>query len=253
VEEARHKLQAFGVHLALSLLALGGLWYLLVTRWYPAPYFVLDGGWHLVRLFSGAAVVVGPLLTAVVYSRRKGRARLAVDLAAVVALQAALLGFGTWTTHAQRTVMVVFVDGAFYTLNSELAALLGARGTEVLRTSPTKPAYAWIRLPPDTQTLQRTRAEALRTGKALLLGGERLEPLDGAGAAAVAAWALDPVAWAGSKPARRRAVREQLSSVPGRPGERVFVRLVSRYGEGLLAVDRNTGEVLGAIASLGVE
>ena len=39
------KLKAFLVHLLVSVIVVSALLLLLISRWYPMPYFLADGGW----------------------------------------------------------------------------------------------------------------------------------------------------------------------------------------------------------------
>ena len=64
---AMTKLRAFAVHLTANatifLLFLGILWFV----WYPAPYFAIDGGWTVFQILGGVHVVLGPLLTLILF------------------------------------------------------------------------------------------------------------------------------------------------------------------------------------------
>ena len=82
------KLSAFLIHLGISaalVAALGSTAYLL---WYPPPYFEFDGGMNVMRLLLVVDVVLGPLLTLVVFQR--GKKGLRRDLAVIGALQLAV-------------------------------------------------------------------------------------------------------------------------------------------------------------------
>ncbi|MDG4553623.1 MAG: hypothetical protein P9E24_05180 [Candidatus Competibacter sp.] len=61
------QLHAFVIHLATSvtifLIFLGIMFFV----WYPAPYFEIDGGWKVPRILAGLDVVLGPLLTLIVF------------------------------------------------------------------------------------------------------------------------------------------------------------------------------------------
>ncbi len=61
------KRRAFAIHLTASvtifLIFLGIMFFV----WYPAPYFEIDGGWRVLRILAGVDVVLGPLLTLIVF------------------------------------------------------------------------------------------------------------------------------------------------------------------------------------------
>lgn len=100
--------KAAGVHLAISAaiaLAVAGLVFWL---WYPAPYQRLSGGINLFLLLVGVDLVIGPLLTLVVFNQAKPRRELARDLFIIATLQAAALLYGMHVVFQARPVHVVF-------------------------------------------------------------------------------------------------------------------------------------------------
>ncbi len=99
---------ASGIHFGLCMLValLAGL--LVFGLWYPYPYGELSGGRQLFGLVVGVDVVLGPLITLVIFNRSKPRAELRRDLAIIVAIQLAALGYGLWTVFIARPVHLVF-------------------------------------------------------------------------------------------------------------------------------------------------
>lgn len=103
-----HRLRASGVHLGISL-AIAALAAVLVFGiWYPYPYRELSGGRSLFLLVVAVDVVMGPLITLVVFNQKKPRRELMVDLSVVGALQLAALCYGLWTVSVARPVHLVF-------------------------------------------------------------------------------------------------------------------------------------------------
>ncbi len=100
------KLRAMAVHFAVS--ALVGLLAaaLVFAVWYPEPYGTASGAGGLFLLVVSVDAVLGPLLTFVVFDRRKARAELARDLGVIVALQMAGLAYGLYTMEQARPVAV---------------------------------------------------------------------------------------------------------------------------------------------------
>lgn len=102
------RLQASGIHLALSL-AVAGLAALLVFGvWYPYPYREISGGRELFMLVVTVDVILGPLITLAVFNRKKPGTELRRDLAIVAMIQLAALGYGLWTVYVARPVHLVF-------------------------------------------------------------------------------------------------------------------------------------------------
>lgn len=102
------RLRASAIHLGLSL-AIALLAALLVFGlWYPYPYREISGGRELFLLVVAVDVILGPLITLAVFNRAKPRAELRRDLALVVLIQLAALGYGLWTVSVARPVHMVF-------------------------------------------------------------------------------------------------------------------------------------------------
>ena len=106
--------KAFGLHLAISALVAGVVVALVVVLWYPPPFFAAMGGAVLLRLLIGVDVVLGPLITLVVFDPAKPR--LAFDLITVVVLQIAALAYGGYVMFDARPVYNVFVKDRFETI-----------------------------------------------------------------------------------------------------------------------------------------
>jgi hypothetical protein len=103
------RINAFLVHFSISFVIFLILAYLIFFHWYPLPYFHTDGGWRGIRIIAGVDLVLGPLLTLIVY--KPGKPGLKLDLTLIALAQAAALTWGVWVTHTERPVALV------YTLN----------------------------------------------------------------------------------------------------------------------------------------
>lgn len=102
---------AAGIHLALSALLAALVLAVICLVWYPSPYFTAMGGAQLVLLVIGVDVVIGPLITLIIY--KAGKKGLQFDLAVIGFLQAAALTYGVMVTAEARPVYSVFVVDRF--------------------------------------------------------------------------------------------------------------------------------------------
>jgi hypothetical protein len=108
VGDWRGRLRAAGLHFVASLVV-GSLAALLVfALWYPYPYSEISGGRELFLLVVSVDVVLGPLITLMVFNRAKPLRELQRDLFVVVLLQLAGLAYGLWTVAIARPVHLVF-------------------------------------------------------------------------------------------------------------------------------------------------
>lgn len=84
--------KAAGIHLGISVVVGLIAFSLLYFVYYPQPYFAAAGADKLVLILLGVDVVLGPLLTLVVF--KSGKKTLKFDLATIAGLQLAALVYG---------------------------------------------------------------------------------------------------------------------------------------------------------------
>lgn len=104
------KLKATGVHLGLSLLVFVYLVYQIYFNWYPEPYFSVDGGWQGIRLIAAVDLVLGPVITFLIFDLSKRRREIVFDLMIIAIIQFSALTYGVYLTYTQRPVAIVMID-----------------------------------------------------------------------------------------------------------------------------------------------
>lgn len=235
---------AAAIHLALSVAAVGTLAAAMWIWWYPPPFFRYDGGWQVLRLIVLVDVVVGPLLTFVVFDRAKPALRR--DLCVIALVQIAAFTGGAWIMHAHRPAFAVHVDQTFYPVHwrevrraTRDPARAEALGAGVAR------GPAWVALDlPDAGLRRRLLAEMTAGGPALSHRGDHFAALDEAAFRRVAANAADIDALARGD----AGIAAELARVRARHAamlERlVFAPLDARYGMVMLVFDRDTRRVI---------
>lgn len=107
----KHRIRAFGVHLLWSVLVAAVSLGLVFGVWYPGPLAAASGVGPIVLILLAVDMVVGPVITFIVFNPAKKN--LKWDLAIVVALQLAALGYGLHTVFSARPVYVVFAADRF--------------------------------------------------------------------------------------------------------------------------------------------
>lgn len=148
--------RAAGVHLLVSAAIAAGVLTLMLALWYPRPLFEAVGGNDLVLILLTVDVIVGPLLTLLVF--KAGKRGLKFDLTAIGALQLAALLFGAHIIFLARPAFVVFVKDRFEVVCAvELAPerLAGARFAQFRRVPWTGPQIAGSDWPADPREQQK--------------------------------------------------------------------------------------------------
>ena len=79
--------RAFAIHFGISMLVFLLLLAIILVFWFPGILFNIDGGWTGLRIIIGVDLVLGPLLTLVVF--KAGKPGLKFDLACIGLFQAA--------------------------------------------------------------------------------------------------------------------------------------------------------------------
>jgi hypothetical protein len=113
-----NRFQAAGSHFALSVVVAATVLAALLLVWYPQPYFRLAGGADLMVILIGVDVVMGPLMTLVVFNPAKKSLRL--DLAIIVALQLAAFAYGISVIAQARPVYVVYAGERFTVVGANM-------------------------------------------------------------------------------------------------------------------------------------
>jgi hypothetical protein len=103
-----NRARAGAAHFVFSAMLAAACAAVVYLLWYPSPLGAMSGVSDLFVLMLGVDVVLGPLVTLVVFNTRKPRAELVRDLAVVVLVQLGALGYGMWTVFAGRPVHGVF-------------------------------------------------------------------------------------------------------------------------------------------------
>ncbi len=158
------RLRAAAIHLALSLTAVGVLVWLMLQFWYPQPYFRADGGWRVLRIIVLVDVVLGPLLTFVVFNRAKRE--LVRDLAVIAVIQVAAFVYGAVTMHQYRPVFLAAAEQNLYTVNWPDLERVNQelRAARALTDGKITPVMVDIKLPSSTAERERVWFTAMQQG-----------------------------------------------------------------------------------------
>jgi hypothetical protein len=111
----RDRARAAAIHVTLSVLAVSVIWAIVRWVWYPGALYYADSAWNILRLMLFVDVVLGPLLTFIVFDRRKTSLRF--DLAFIVIFQLAALVYATTLAYQYRPQLLVWSDRGFVTAN----------------------------------------------------------------------------------------------------------------------------------------
>lgn len=165
------------IHLSLSLAVLLVLGAVLVWRWYPPGLFHMAQADKLLVLIGGVDLVLGPLLTLIVY--KQGKKSLKFDLTTIALMQLAALVFGLHATWESRPVyMVAAVDRFDLMFANEIDREDLAHAPPAYRRLPAFGAHlVGVVIPTDPAAREKALMDAL-AGKDLPASPSRYLPYD---------------------------------------------------------------------------
>lgn len=105
------RITAFTLHLAISALIALAVIAIVFYLWYPAPLHTAVGVTQIFLILLVVDVVLGPLLTLLVY--KVGKKTLVMDLTVIAVLQISALGYGLFTVAEGRPAWLVFAADRF--------------------------------------------------------------------------------------------------------------------------------------------
>ena len=158
------KLKATGVHLTLSIAVFIYLSYQIYYNWYPQPYFEVDGGWQGFRLVAAVDLVLGPLITFLIFDLRKSMRAIMFDLIIIAAIQVGALAYGVYTTYTQRPVAIVFIDDFVLSAVAEQYRDSIDSVDELQRFSDMKPPIIFAELPTTSEALEAVQRRKFEDG-----------------------------------------------------------------------------------------
>jgi len=158
----RWKASAF--HFAISVAIGISVVALMLILWYPQPYFAAMGGETLILLLIGVDVVIGPLITLIVFDPRKKSLRF--DLGVIAVLQLAALAYGCHVMFEARPVYTVFVVDRFEVISANAVdADSLAKASDEFRSLPlTGPRIIAARQPDDAKRKAEIVMSAMNGG-----------------------------------------------------------------------------------------
>ncbi len=114
LQNIKPRSQAFALHLLISTAVFLGLFGLILTSWFPGK-LIHFGVWEGVRIVAGVDLILGPLLTFVIFD--KAKKSLNFDLSIIAAIQISALAYGIYILEKERPMAQVILDGSLYVIS----------------------------------------------------------------------------------------------------------------------------------------
>ena len=159
----KHKLKAALTHLAISSVIVGSFLAIALTVWYPAPFFGISGLSAILLMMVAVDLILGPMLTFVVFKPKKRT--LKFDLAVIAAVQLGAFAYGMNTVYEAHPLYVAYAIDRFTPINANEVSPAQAKYTELQKSRLSGPMLVYVDKPTDPAEMSRVTMEAL-SGKA---------------------------------------------------------------------------------------
>ena len=234
------------IHFGASVLVAALVSVLIFLLWYPGDYRHVAGGVGLFKLVVGVDVVLGPLMTLVVFDVRKSRRELSRDLLVVVLIQLAALGYGARIMALARPVVLALEEDRF-----RVVSAVDVRHDELDHADPDLGQLSWtgprivdVAVPASGAARSDATMWALRGYDVGARPG--LWRLWDVRARQAAVDRAKPLAGLFSRyPARKTELEEAAATLGRAPDALRYVPVISRAGDWVALLDARTGDVLG--------
>ncbi len=239
--------KAASIHLSISI-AIGLLVLaLLFLVWYPQPYFDAAGGQHLILVLLGVDLVLGPMLTLVLF--KSGKKGMLFDLWMIAIVQTSALAYGLHVIALARPAFIVAAVDRFNVVSAnELdPSDLSKASKPEFRSAPwTGPLLVAAHPPTDPEKSNALVTSGL-AGKDIEKYPEYYGPYDDE-ARALLGRAKPIEVLRQSSPSAAAAVDAWLGKHQRSNASVVWLPIVARRASLTMLMDAQTGQVLGALS-----
>jgi hypothetical protein len=242
-----NRFRAACTHLGISAVIAALIVGLMLRFWYPPPYFDAMGGEVLILLLAGCDVVIGPLITLIIFKPKKRG--LKMDLTIIGLVQVAALAYGSHTMFIARPVFTVFAVDRFDVVPANeirAADLAEGKQPEFRALSLTGPVLAGIALPSEPVARQEITMGGYKYGKDIAARPELYLPYEQTAAeAARKAKPITMLARRNEEAATR--IRELERSAGKREEQLAYLPLSARNQDMSVVIDAANGQIVGIL------
>ena len=235
--------QAFGIHLSISLVILLTILSLVFFLWYPSPFYHVIDIWVLLAVLIVVDVIIGPLLTLVVF--KPGKKGLALDLSIIAALQLAALSYGTFKIYQNRPFFQVFTVDRFKVVSIQDVDMAQLPDPAMAAGFHFGPRLIYADAPTDAESIQKILMEIFSGGPDVDRRPEYYRPYGGHVAQVLArARPLDALK---DKPAGEEKIQAFLADQGGEADDYRFLPLTGGANDVAQVIAADTARPVGAI------
>ena len=237
------RLKAFSIHLSISAIAFLIILYFILLHWYPKPHFTVNGGWQGIRIMLFVDIVLGPILTLLIFNPAKSLKAIIFDLCMIGLIQISAFTWGAYAVHSQRPVALSLSDGIIYPVLVEELTIQEKSPVDIQTMDDGKPPVVYAREAVTEEEQAGAFAyeftEGIISAKLFFL----MEPIK----QHIDALFMASLENTGDAPEKFLQLKEDyLKNKNYNADEIAFVPFEGRYGNSLLVFNRN-GQIIDSI------
>jgi hypothetical protein len=142
-----NRYSATTIHFSISLFIFSIFLFVLLYYWYPAPHFSAAGGWQGVKIVAAVDLILGPLLTLIIFNINKSRKELTLDFLLIAMIQLGALSWGISTVYSQRPLALTFWEDKFYSVSAEHFPAYGIELDTLKQFGESYPVFIYVQEP----------------------------------------------------------------------------------------------------------
>lgn len=143
------KLKASLYHFLISLLIIGSFLTLVKFYWYPGPLLDISGVTSILLILIAIDLMLGPLLTFVVYKPKKPKLKL--DLSVIAGLQIVAFSYGMFTIYQGHPLYVVYAVNSFTVATANEIDPNDVSNKHLLKSKLAGPQITFAKMPEDSK------------------------------------------------------------------------------------------------------
>ncbi|MFI0398085.1 MAG: TfpX/TfpZ family type IV pilin accessory protein [Thiolinea sp.] len=171
----KQKIKASLTHLIISLFIVGLVLAVVISLWYPEPFLTISGLFGIVLMMLVIDLILGPLLTFIVFKSEKSS--LKFDLATIAFIQLLALAYGTYTIYKAHPLYIAYAVDRFTPIDANEVVPENARYKEFKKSKLSRPTIVYVKKPSDPTELSKVTIEVLSGKTDLDARPEYYEPI----------------------------------------------------------------------------
>lgn len=237
------RLNAFLLHLLLSLLIIGTVIGGLVYYFLPGIFLYIDGIGTALQILIWVDIIIGPVLTFLIY--QPGKKWLKLDIAIICLLQATALAYGAWAIYDSRPAYLIFYGDTFYLANHKQIDQSRLQNTSLAVGALDRPTIVTAQLQGTAEQRFLMAMESMSKGEAIQYDAMYFIPFDKTDPRALERFAIKP-----EKLFSLLLDKETDKAAKYTDQDQyLFFTLVGHEGEMILVLDRQSMQIVDALQS----